>query len=148
MQGVGGKIIIMKKQNFFRDNFFLLSAVALIVLYGINLYTKEGGKPATEMDRFAQCLKDKGAKLYGTSWCSYCKRQKDMFGSSLKKLSYQECALPGSNAISAICKKDKVNNFPTWTFADGTRETGVVELSVLAEKTGCKEPATATDQNL
>jgi hypothetical protein len=28
--------------------------------------------------RLAQCLSDKGYKLYGTSWCGWCKKQLDV----------------------------------------------------------------------
>lgn len=33
-------------------------------------------------DDFAKCLTEKGAKMYGTSWCGHCKNQKALFGDS------------------------------------------------------------------
>jgi hypothetical protein len=45
-------------------------------------------KPKVNLDTFAQCLTTSGAKFYGTFWCSHCKNQKDMFGSSLQYAPY------------------------------------------------------------
>lgn len=32
--------------------------------------------------RLAQCLSDKGYKLYGTTWCGWCKKQLDVCGAT------------------------------------------------------------------
>jgi len=43
-----------------------------------------------------------------------------------------------------ICKDEGIAEYPTWIFADGTRQTGVLSLAQLSTKTGCPLPASAT----
>jgi len=38
------------------------------------------------------------------------------------------------------CKNNNVSNYPTWEFADGSRETGELSPEKLAEKTDCQIP--------
>ncbi|MDP7455542.1 MAG: hypothetical protein QGF62_03090, partial [Gammaproteobacteria bacterium] len=45
---------------------------------------------AGEMDQFAKCISESGARYYGTHWCPVCARQNAMFGSAWKKLPYIE----------------------------------------------------------
>lgn len=92
------------------------------------------------LDGFAQCLKDSGAKFYGAFWCPHCQNQKTMFGKSAKLLPYIECSTPDGRGQLQICKDEKVEGYPTWEFADGSRQSGEVPLSILAEKTGCALP--------
>ena len=93
-------------------------------------------------DEFAQCLKDKGAVFYGTFWCPHCQAQKALFGKSVKYLPYIECSTPDSQGQLQVCKDANITSYPTWEFnASSTdRLIGEIELSVLAEKTGCELP--------
>lgn len=95
-----------------------------------------------QYDQLAQCLTEKGAKFYGASWCPHCAEQKRLFGTSMKSIDYVECAVPGDNSqMTQPCKDAKIENFPTWIFADGTRSVGVQRPDVLAEKAGCAMPS-------
>jgi len=97
--------------------------------------------PKGTYDAFAQCLTDKGAKMYGAYWCTHCKDQKEMFADSVSKITYIECAQPGDpNSVTQQCKEAGVEGYPTWIFADGSKLTGTQALSALAEKTGCTLP--------
>jgi thiol-disulfide isomerase/thioredoxin len=120
-------------------------------------------------DTFAQCLTDSGTKFYGASWCSHCQSQKLLFGKSVKKLPYVECALDGQEKIDSdkavqqaiadgkllpnqdpetigikvrtnICKENNISGFPTWVFPDGSRVSGTQTLALLAERTSCNLP--------
>ena len=91
----------------------------------------------SKLDGFATCLKEKGAVFYGAFWCPHCQDQKKMFGGSKRLLPYVECSLPSGNGQTQECIEKKVDEYPTWRFADGTEEKGVLELTHLAEKTGC-----------
>jgi thiol-disulfide isomerase/thioredoxin len=127
---------------FFIISILILGTVAAIVFQSGSLATSVGpGK----LDQFAQCLKDKGATFYGAFWCPHCKAQKAMFGSSAKLLPYVECSTPDGNSQTQICIDKKIESYPTWELADGTRlptESGSgVSLKTLAEKTGCVLPA-------
>ena len=47
---------------------------------------------------------------------------------------------PWEATQTEACVLKKIEGYPTWIFADGSRESGKVELSKLAEKTSCSEP--------
>jgi len=88
------------------------------------------------VDRFAQCLTDKGTVMYGLYWCPHCEEQKKTFGSSFRKIHYIECGTP-DHKEQPQCTQDHVNNFPTWQFANGDRNEGEMAFVDLATKTGC-----------
>lgn len=92
-------------------------------------------------DEFAVCLKDKGAVFYGAFWCSHCQAQKKLFGSSQKLLPYVECSTADASAQTKICLDKKIEGYPTWEFADGSRLNGEISLAQLAEKTSCALPS-------
>lgn len=109
----------------------VVAAVAFVVI--------EGRKPG-KYDEFAQCLSDKGAKFYGAFWCPHCQNQKAMFGKASKKLPYIECSTPDGQTQLSICKDAGVASYPTWSFMDGSKIEGEVQLDALAEKTSCVLP--------
>ena len=92
------------------------------------------------LDEFTMCLKDKGAIFYGAFWCSHCQNQKKLFGNSKRLLPYVECSLPSGRGQTVECQEKKIEGYPTWVFADQSRETGEVSLERLAQKTGCTLP--------
>ncbi|OIO07500.1 hypothetical protein CO115_00880 [Candidatus Falkowbacteria bacterium CG_4_9_14_3_um_filter_36_9] len=119
----------------------IAGAIVIILIAGIIfLAYREQGRPAGELDAFARCIKDSGAKFYGTFWCSHCKSQKEMFGASQKYLPYIECSTPDGQGQNQICKDNKIEGYPTWVFVDGSRQSGEVALEDLATKTGCALP--------
>jgi hypothetical protein len=91
-------------------------------------------------DAFAQCLASSGAQFYGTFWCPHCQDQKKAFGSSAKYIPYIECSTPNGQEQLAVCKDKNIQGYPTWVFADGTRQEGKMSFSELSEKTKCELP--------
>jgi glutaredoxin len=111
----------------------------LAAIVGLVVLSKKSESEPGQYDKLAQCLTDKGVKFYGASWCPHCAEQKRMFGSSMKKVTYVECAVPGDNRSQTVaCQDAKIESYPTWVFPDGTRQTGVVRMSDLASKSGCE----------
>lgn len=106
---------------------------------GIFLLARANSAPG-KLDGFAQCLKDKGAVFYGAFWCPHCQNEKAMFGKSARLLPYHECSTPDASGQLPDCTEKKIEGYPTWIFADGSRETGEVTLQKLAEKTDCALP--------
>jgi hypothetical protein len=97
-----------------------------------------GGARAT-LDDFARCLTTTGARFYGTSWCPHCAAQRRQFGPAFGKVAYVECSVGGSrDETTSECTQAGITTYPTWTFADGSRETGELSLDRLASKTGCR----------
>lgn len=88
------------------------------------------------LDCFAECLTEKGAKLYTLSTCPACKDQKDPFGNSLRYLNHIECDNESSGGGQA-CTQAEITHVPTWIFEDGSKLVGVQTLEALSEKTDC-----------
>jgi hypothetical protein len=92
------------------------------------------------LDGFAKCLNSKGARMYGAWWCPHCGEQKEEFGYAFQYINYTECSPEGQKIVNDTCKKAGIVHFPTWEFSDHSRIEGVLPLSQLADKTGCKLP--------
>lgn len=117
----------------------LIVIIAIIVAV---LAMPKQGNGVSEMDKFAQCIKNSGAKFYGTFWCSHCQNQKKAFGTSARYLPYVECSTPNGQGQVAECKEAGITAYPAWKFADGSSEVGEVSFAKLAEKTKCPAPNT------
>jgi Zn ribbon nucleic-acid-binding protein len=114
--------------------------IALVAIGAALFYWQSYMQKPGQLDAFAQCLGDKGAKFYGAYWCPHCQAQKALFGKSKDKLPYVECAAEGK-AQADECATAGVEGYPTWIFADSSRESGELTLEKLAQKTGCTLPA-------
>ncbi len=115
----------------------ILVIVAVVGAIGWMRYQERQQGPDKRVD-LAQCLTDKGAKMYGAYWCPHCQQQKKLFGKAFSKVTYVECAIPGNpREQTQACKDANISGYPTWTFADGSRTNGEQSLADLAEKTGC-----------
>jgi len=114
--------------------------IVLALIGGVVWLIKTPGRTG-KLDGFATCLKDKGALFYGAFWCPHCQNQKAMFGASAKLLPYIECSTPDGRGQLPLCTDAGVTGYPTWLFADGTKESGEVSLEKLSEKTSCELPA-------
>ena len=113
--------------------------ILIIVILGIwffGLRDNSSGK----YDGFAQCLTDKGAKMWGAWWCGHCADQKALFGKkSFGKINYIECST-SNRQQTPYCDDNGVKGYPTWDFANGSRESRVLTLEELSQKTGCELP--------
>lgn len=117
-----------------------LRILLLIILAGgVVLIARTASRPGV-YDQFATCVADSGAKFYGTFWCPHCQNQKKMFGKSQSKLPYIECSTPNGKAQKQVCTDAGIQGYPTWEFADGSRQTGSLPLATLAERTMCALP--------
>ena len=109
----------------------ILSASVLLLL------TACGG-PGNQYVSFAQCLDEKGVRMYGSFWCSSCAKQKKLFGAEAEQyLPLVECDPRGADEESELCIKKNIIGYPTWELPGGDMIVGVTELHVLAERTGC-----------
>jgi len=129
----------------------LTAIIVLVVVFvvGSVIYVNRSGNgsgPAPsspETAALAECLTQKGAKMYGAYWCAHCKEQKQLFGSAFEKIDYIECSAPGNpQQQSQACKDADVSSYPTWVFADQSRKSGAIPLQELADKAGCPFGAT------
>jgi glutaredoxin len=81
----------------------------------------------------ASHLKQVDAKFYGTYWCPYCNKQKELFGEqAMSQINYIECDPQGKNPQLDLCQKSQVEGFPTWEI-NGRQYPGVQSLDRLAD---------------
>lgn len=112
----------------------VISIIPLILISSLLLL---GCSPDPQKEALAQCLSEKGVKMYGAYWCGHCKDQKELFGKSFNKIVYIECSLPNNAGQTEICKKAEIESYPTWGFADGEKVSSVFTLEEIALKTNC-----------
>lgn len=104
-------------------------------------YDYYSSKNVSTLDSFAKCLSSKSAHMYGAWWCPHCADQKEELGYAFQYVTYTECGEEGkAHTENAQCKQAGIKNFPTWQFGDGSRIEGVLPLSDLSRRTGCKLP--------
>jgi len=107
----------------------------------VALLIMQARKPG-KYDTLAQCIADSGAKFYGAFWCPHCQAQKALFGKSANKLPYVECSEPNGKGQLQVCTDAKIDGYPTWEFADGTRLNGERSFEELSSKTNCQAALT------
>ncbi|MES2409335.1 MAG: hypothetical protein V4509_03480 [Patescibacteria group bacterium] len=129
----------MKNKNIIYIVSLIVIAVALAGI--LSFFNQDTDSGPGQYDALAQCARDSGAKFYGAFWCPHCRDQKKAFGNSAKLLPYVECSTPDAAGQTQICIDNKIDSYPTWEFADGSRITGGITPEQLAEKTSC--PLTA-----
>ena len=118
-------------------------AIAVIILSVVGIVAlriSDSKRPIDDgaIATLAQCLSDKGVKMYGAEWCSHCQDQKKAFGDAWPLIDYVECGVPGDPRGQAEeCEKDGVSTYPTWQFSLGHRETGKLSFVELAFNAGC-----------
>jgi len=129
-----------KKKNIVRVLVFAVIILAIVIVMSM---LAGGANTSTKYDTFAQCLSEKKTKFYGAFWCQHCQAQKKMFGGSVKHLPYIECSTPDGKGQTQQCIDEKIQGYPTWEFADGSRMSGKVSFEILSEKSGCALPTDA-----
>lgn len=102
----------------------IVSVIVVLIAAGIG-YSYINSKKPGPLDDFAQCLTDKGAVMYGASWCKYTDGQKAMFGNSIRFIDYRDYS-----------EKPEVKITPTW-FIDGQKYENAQSLDKLALVSGC-----------
>lgn len=124
----------MKKNILKNPLFYIFIFLVLIgsfylfksALTGSVIYTPIPG------NSFAQCLTQKGAVMYGTEWCGFCNKQKDVFGSDFKNVNYVDCDKDKEECVSS-----GVRGYPTWKI-NGELSPGLKSLEQLSALSGCE----------
>ncbi len=107
---------------------FLFILVFIIVIF-VSYNSKNQNK---NLDAFAQCLTEKGLKVFGIKNCSWCQKQKNDFGSSFKYLNYIECDIDPKT-----CLENKIEATPTWILPDNQKIVGYQTLEQLSKLSQC-----------
>jgi hypothetical protein len=161
------KIIIFSGSKMKKYIYILIALLFVVGVVWLIVTPGNSGKP-DKYDDLAKCIKNSGAIFYGAFWCPHCQDQKAEFGRSSQYLPYVECSTPDGQGQNQVCTDAGVKQYPTWTFApvaltasstiatttdiltasstastiSSTTDiiTGKVEITKLAEKTGCVIP--------
>lgn len=110
---------------------------------------------AGEYNAFAQCLTEKGMKMYGSITCHFCAQQRAIFGKSFEYVKEIECDPRNENVEIERCLAKKIERTPTWILEDSDGNTllekgsGVKTFEELSEISGCPlvKDSDATGQN-
>ncbi|MBW2991002.1 SurA N-terminal domain-containing protein [Candidatus Woesearchaeota archaeon] len=98
---------------------------------------EEAEEISPEELEFADCLTAKEAVLYGAYWDSSTKKQKDMFGTDINKITYAECGVQGDyRAQEVACSEAGIMAYPTWVI-DEQKHMGILSLEQLSSLSGC-----------
>lgn len=131
-----------------KNTLISIGVIVVVVIAGLailqSVSNKTAGNP-NQHDALASCIAESGAKFYGAFWCPHCNNQKKMFGDSQKLLPYIECSTPDGKGQTQVCIDQGIQSYPTWIFADGSKLTGEIDLSTLAQKTSCDATQSPTD---
>ncbi|MFB2880472.1 hypothetical protein [Floridanema aerugineum] len=91
----------------------------------------------------ANHLKQKGAKMYSTFWCTTCNWQERQFGTQatqvIKASVRVECDPRGKNPQTELCDKIDIRILPTWQI-NGKLYEGAMPLRELADISGYSGP--------
>lgn len=127
----------MSKQN----KIIIISTFVLCVLVvAFAIFTKDTKEKTSGLyDKFAQCLTNNGAVMYGVEWCSHCNEEKNTFGSSFNFINYIECS-----ENTQLCIDKGIRGYPSWSIGTSTELIEGFDKNTtfnqLSEKTGCKLP--------
>jgi len=91
----------------------------------------ESSATLSPWDRFAQCLTNKGVKIYGANWCQFTNKERDEFGPAFRYLNYINC-----DVNSSLCNSTGIKVYPTWEM-DGKFYEGFKSISELAAMSRC-----------
>jgi hypothetical protein len=116
----------------------VIGLIVLLLAWGGYAYYHH--RKFRQLQAFAHCLNASGTRMYGAWWCPHCADQKEEFGSAFEYVNYTECSPEGKRTTNEQCKQAGIKRFPTWQFADGARIEGVLPLSRLSQRSGCKLP--------
>ncbi len=106
-----------------------LSSVTGKSIVGWIIFTGIGKQ--TQMDDFAKCLTEKGAKLYINENSDGYEKQLKIFGSSSQYLYIVDC-----DEDVKLCKEENIQKNPTWIFNWEIYE-GILKLGELKKISGC-----------
>ncbi len=120
------------KEKFKLKKRYIIGLVMILIIGSLIYINYQKQSTPGSYDGFAKCLTDNNATMYGTDWCGYCKKQKDLFGNSFKNINFVDCDRNREKCVLA-----GVQGYPTWIINNQTY-SGLQSLERLAQITGCE----------
>ncbi|OGE38146.1 hypothetical protein A3B45_05040 [Candidatus Daviesbacteria bacterium RIFCSPLOWO2_01_FULL_39_12] len=141
----------IKQSSSIKKVIFVLIILGVVFLAGYLILQKktpvantgnQTSSTSSNLNAFAQCLSEKGVKMYGSYICSACAAQKKGLGEAYQYIDYVECHPNGPNPQTDLCLKRNITKTPTWILEkDGAvvkRLEGFQSHEDLASFSGCK----------
>ena len=131
---------LKKKPNI---KFFGSAIIIALIFAGSTYLIHSNTGPQEEYNSFAQCLNESGLKMYGSVTCSFCARQRDLFGDAFQFINEIECDPRNENNQAELCISKNIERTPTWILEDENGnnlhkfEPGVQSLKTLSEISNC-----------
>lgn len=122
------------------------AVVLALLLAGVSYLAHRGDVPSGKYAEFAGCLYDRGLVMYGSLGCSFCAKQRAMFGDAFEFVLEIECDPRYPNAEVERCVEKNIAHTPTWIQENGEGDElfrfdpGVVSLKDLSGVSGCALP--------
>ncbi len=120
-----------------------VSIIVAIIFAGIFHAVFSAAGPGASYVTFGQCLYENNVRMYGSQGCSFCAKQRAIFGDGIEEVKEIECDPRFPDAQYELCINKNIIHTPTWIIedADGNDilrfDPGVIELEDLAEASGC-----------
>lgn len=122
----------------------ILTLVIGLIITGGGYWWYRSKTAPSKYDTVAQCITEKGVKMYGAYWCPVCQSQKRSFGNAWRYIDYIECSLPNATGQTKQCNEAGIEKYPTWDLpaqgsesAQPVRLTGEIAPEELAQKVDC-----------
>ena len=97
------------------------------------------GELANDLVAFATALNDAGVQFFGSAFSAETTEQRELFEDGSDFLPFLEVTNP-DGSLNALGISEDITVFPTWEFPDGSRETGVLSLEEISERSGVAIP--------
>ncbi|MBI2208643.1 hypothetical protein HYU50_04040 [Candidatus Woesearchaeota archaeon] len=102
-----------------------VSSIIVVLIISAVVFSFANSKKPGALDDFAKCLTEKGAVMYGASFCKYTSAQKGMLGNSMKYINYMD-----------FTEDPNIKVTPTWLI-NGKYYENAQSLDRLSQITGC-----------
>lgn len=114
-----------------KDYSMWIMALGILVVIIFGYFYITAANPVEIIDKATTICITENSVFYGTEWCSFCQKQKEMFGTNVELLNYIDC-----DEDRDICVAAEISAFPSWDI-NGERYVGVQSEEKLKELTGC-----------
>ncbi|PIS08054.1 hypothetical protein COT78_00210 [Candidatus Berkelbacteria bacterium CG10_big_fil_rev_8_21_14_0_10_43_13] len=121
----------------------------------VNNSLNPSNKDQTYISNLLKYMASNDMTMYGATWCSHCKTQKESFGAAVKDLKIVECDISTGDGQSDECKAvnyvdasdgkaySGIQGYPTWIY-QGKGYSGEKSIDELAQIVGFTDSGAAT----
>lgn len=106
-----------------------------LLLFCIIFISSQVNSEVLDTKSLAQCLKSRGAVMYGSPKCGHCKKLIESFGGHFQSEGLRFVNCKGSGRSE--CRRQRVGPYPKWVFNNGNSVSRPHNLHEIAVASGC-----------